>query len=190
MAETVVALPPRSSTDGMIPRFRKTDLLWLFALPIYLIVGTLHHEGSHALAAILTGATIERFVFWPVIESGRLYWGYVAFSGPSRWEILAAPYVCDLALYAAVFVVCMRVDFRRRWLWINVVIIGLLSPLLDSAYNYGKYLVGVGGPGDVAGLCSVVPACWVHGCFAVTLGAYAAGLIWLLGLRPRSSRSA
>jgi hypothetical protein len=33
---------------------KKTDLLWLLAYPIYQIIGTIRHEGSHALAGLLS----------------------------------------------------------------------------------------------------------------------------------------
>ena len=78
---------------------KKIDLLWLLAFPLYLIAGTLRHEGSHALAAVLHGAAIQQFVFWPSWVGGQLIWGYVNYTGSDTWYIMAAPYLIDLLTF-------------------------------------------------------------------------------------------
>jgi hypothetical protein len=43
------------------PRVRWTDFLWLLLFPIYLVIGTARHEGSHALTGAVRGASIVEF---------------------------------------------------------------------------------------------------------------------------------
>ncbi len=153
---------------------KKTDLLWLLAYPLYQIVGTLRHEGSHALAAVLHGAAITQFVFWPSLVSGRLFWGYVNYTGDDTWYIAAAPYLIDLLTFAVCFVWLSRMRFVQRAVWLNVVIIGLISPLINSAFNYaGRFSPS----NDVAELLTMLPAGLVHGYFSVTLLIYLTGLL-------------
>jgi hypothetical protein len=159
--------------------FRKSDLLWILAYPMYQVVGTFRHEASHALAAVLQGATLERFVFWPTWTESTFRWGYVSWSGPTNWVAVAAPYLCDLATFALFFAICRRVRLRCHRVWVNLVAVGMVSPLVNSAYNY---LNGVRGGGDVATLLQRLPPLAVHGYFVITLAAYALGLF--LTLRP------
>jgi hypothetical protein len=159
--------------------FHKRDLLWIFAYPLYQLVGTLRHEVSHALAALLQGARIHHFVFWPTWTGSGVRWGYVSWSGPTTWVALAAPYLCDLATFVLVYLICTRLSFRHHSVWVNLVAMGLISPLVDSGYNY---LNGLRGGGDVAQLLRLLPALAVHGYFTATLAAYALGLF--LTVRP------
>ncbi|HXZ95421.1 MAG TPA: hypothetical protein VEG28_05905 [Dehalococcoidia bacterium] len=50
---------------------QKNDLVWLLAYPIYQIMGTFRHEGSHALAAMAKRAKVTKFVFWPAFDLGK-----------------------------------------------------------------------------------------------------------------------
>jgi hypothetical protein len=159
--------------------FHRRDLLWILAYPIYQLIGTFRHEASHALVAMLQGATIHQLVFWPTWTGSGMRWGYVGWSGPTSWVALAAPYLCDLSTFALFYLICTRWRFRRHWVWVNLVAIGLISPLVDSGYNY---LNGLRGSGDVAQLLQVLPGPVVHGYFAATLAGYALGVF--LTLRP------
>jgi hypothetical protein len=78
---------------------KKKDLLWLLLYPAYQIIGTLRHEGSHALAAMAEGADIKKFVFWPNFDLGTFQWGYVRWEGSTTWFVRAAPYFCDLLIF-------------------------------------------------------------------------------------------
>jgi hypothetical protein len=89
----------------------------------------------------------------------------------------AAPYLCDLATFALFFVICARWPLRGHWLWVNLVAIGLISPLVNSAYNY---LNGLLGRGDVAQLLYELPGAAVQTFFALTLLLYVVGLVWTL----------
>jgi hypothetical protein len=161
-------------------RLHKRDLLWLLAYPLYQLIGTFRHEASHALAAVLQGATLERFVFWPTWSESSFRWGYVSWSGSTNWVTTAAPYLCDLATFVVIYLVCTRLRFRRHWVWVNLVAIGQISPLINSAYNY---LNGLRGSGDVGWLLGTLPGPVVHTWFAVTLAVYVVGLF--LTLRPK-----
>jgi hypothetical protein len=160
------------------------DLLWLFAYPVYQVIGTFRHEGSHAIMAILQGAEIEEFVFLPVFNEGkRVAWGFVRWSGSTNWLTTVAPYFCDLITFGIFFWICFRVSFSRRWIWLNLIIIGMLSPLINSAYNYSGVFYGTN---DVGRLAKILPAHIVHVYFIFTLILYVVGLVWVF----RFSRTA
>jgi hypothetical protein len=166
----------------MKQRLARGDLLWLLAAPLYILIGTLRHELSHAIVALLLGARIEQFVFWPTWSEGSFRWGYVVWYGREALVVTVGPYLCDLAMFALFFMICKRIRFRRHWVWVNLVIIGLISPLLNSAYNYVRGLMG---SGDVAKLLGQLPTSAVHAYFGVTLCLYLVGLIVLLGPEVR-----
>jgi ABC-type spermidine/putrescine transport system permease subunit I len=154
---------------------RRGDLLWALAYPVYQIIGTLRHEGSHALAAMAEGARVTKFVFWPNFDLGRFHWGYVDW-GYSTWFATAAPYFCDLITFFVALLIILEAKTRRRWLRINILIIGMWSPFLNSAYSYGRGLAS--GRGDTGELLSVLDPTAVHLYFAVTLVLYAWGLYY------------
>ena len=148
---------------------RRRDWWWLLAYPAYQTIGTFRHEASHALWAWLEGAAIEEFVFWPTAFG----WGYVRWEGETTWLATAAPYACDLLTFAAFFVLCTRARFKRHWVWVNLVVVGLVSPLVNSAYNYFR-------GGDVRRLLAALPRPAVHAYFVVTLILYTVGLILVM----------
>ncbi|MEA3310057.1 MAG: M50 family metallopeptidase [Chloroflexota bacterium] len=154
---------------------RRKDWWWLLVYPLYQLLGTLRHEASHALVAWRQGFQVTAFVFWPT----RGYWGYVAWDGPLTVATLAAPYVCDLLTFLLFLAVCMRIRFRRRWLWLNVSILGLVSPLVNSFYNYWR---GLRCANDVGRLLQRVPPQLVHGYFGLTLGLYCVGIVLVFTL--------
>lgn len=146
------------------------DLLWILAYPVYQILGTLRHEASHAIAAILEGAKVTEFVFWPT----EGYWGYVVWEGQITALTNGAPYLCDLLTFGLAFWVCMMVDFKRRWVWLNIAILGILSPLINSFHNYR---IGLRKPNDVGILLDKLSPTLVHSYFWVTMALYLIGLI-------------
>jgi hypothetical protein len=54
---------------------KRKDLLWILAYPAYQIIGTIRHEGSHALAAMAEGVEVKKFVFWPNVDLEHFSWG-------------------------------------------------------------------------------------------------------------------
>jgi len=156
----------------------RKDLLWLLLYPLYQIVSTIRHEGGHALAATLEGAHVTRFVFWPSVNAGKFYWGYAQWQGQTSWFSLAAPYLIDLLTAALTLVLLWRLSRLPRGLWLNIGIVGLLSPLVNSGYNYiGGWFYSAN---DVARLLDLLPLPLVHLYFLLTLGAYAAAIGWAL----------
>jgi hypothetical protein len=149
------------------------DLAWLLAYPLYQVLGTVRHEASHALLARLEGARVREFVFLPRIEDGLITWGYVRCDGPVTWITTAAPYFVDLLTFIVFFVIQRR-PHLPRWLWLNLVVIGLVSPLLNSAYAYQN---GFWRPSsDVGRLLHTLPPLAVHLYFGATILGYVAGL--------------
>ena len=157
------------------------DLLWILAYPVYQLIGTLRHEASHALVALLEGARVTEFVFWPT----EGYWGYVIWEGPVTSANLGAPYVCDLLTFGLFFVLCMLARFKRRWIWLNAVVVGMISPLVNSVYNYRG---GLDGPNDVGKLLESITPIFVHAYFWFTLSIYLVGLVFVFN-RSRTVRT-
>ena len=155
---------------------KRKDLLWLILYPVYQTIGTIRHEGSHALAAMAEGAKVTEFVFWPNFDLGKFHWGYVSWHGYTTWFTTAAPYFCDLLTFFVAFLIILEAKPKRRWLWLNILIIGMLSPFINSAQNYFR---GVAGSlNDIGELLLVLNPIAVHLCFALTLLFYAWGLYY------------
>ena len=155
---------------------RRKDLLWILAYPVYQTIGTFRHEGSHALATMAEGASVTEFAFWPSFYNGRFYWGYACWEGSTTWSTMAAPYCCDLLTFFVALLIILEAKPQRRWLWANLLIIGVISPLANSAYSYFRGLAGV--PNDTAVLLSNLNPVAVHLYFVLTLAFYACGLYY------------
>ncbi len=122
------------------------------------------------MAAILEGARVTEFVFWPT----KGYWGYVRWDGPASAATFGAPYLCDFLTFVLFLSVCMLVLFKKRWIWLNGIALGILSPLVNSFHNYRG---GLRGPNDVGRLLKLLPENIVHGYFWVTISVYLVGLV-------------
>jgi hypothetical protein len=155
---------------------RKKDFLWALASPVYEIIGVIRHEGSHALAAIAEGARIRNFVFWPTFHPFRL--GYVRWVGSTTWFTHAAPYFCDLVIFFIAILIVLEAKPRRRWLWLNILIIGMATPLLNSAGNYGTWLAWGLGRNDIGKILVYLDPVAVHLYFVLTILLYAWGLYY------------
>ena len=153
---------------------KRKDLLWLLAYPVYQIIGTFRHEGSHALAAMAEGAKVTKFVFWPNFGLGKFTWGYAGWESSTTWFAIAAPYFCDLLIFFVALLIILEAKPQPRWLWFNILIIGMLSPFINSAYNYFSGLAG--SQNDIGELLHNLNPVAVHVYFAVTLLFYAWGL--------------
>jgi hypothetical protein len=160
-----------------------TDFLWLLATPVYLLISTFRHEAAHAVVGWWEGATITAFVFWPTTHRGRLFWGYVMLDRQVSWWMMAAPYFLDLLTFLLFFWLCTRIDIKRRWIWVNAVAIGIVSPFVNSAYNYWGGLRG--GSNDIGRLLSELPPTAVHAYMIGTIALYIVGLLIILKVRQR-----
>jgi hypothetical protein len=154
---------------------KKTDLWWLLGWPVYQLLGTARHELSHAAVAVCQGARIEQIAIVPSFQSDGFLWGYVSWTGGRvTWLVAAAPYLVDFAFYLAVLFVCLTAFRLRRWLWLNLFILGLLSPFVDTAANYSKLFRRPAG--DVNELASQFPPVLIHSLFLGVM------LFYLLGM--------
>jgi hypothetical protein len=70
-----------------------------------------------------------------------------------------------------------------RWLWINGFIIGMLSPLIDTAANYSKLFRR--NTGDVNELAAQFPPAAIHAVFLVIMLAYLLGICCVWRARGR-----
>ena len=87
--------------DPVDHMLRRIDLLWLLAYPLFQVLGTIRHEGSHVLAALLEGVNVTEFAFLPSIHPPNGFlWGYVSFQGNTPWFTLAAPYLESIREFA------------------------------------------------------------------------------------------
>lgn len=165
---------PVPSIQPQRHRLSRRDAIWLLAYPLYQIIGTIRHEGSHALAVLLEGGKVVKFVFWPTWTT-QFYWGYVQWSGRGLdWLVSAAPYFADLATFAVFFLVCTRVRVTRHWVWVNLYAIGLLSPLVNSGYRFVSSFFR---DGDLTAVAKSIPLPAIHLYFVVTLALYVALLV-------------
>ena len=73
----------------------------------------------------------------------------------------------------------MLVLFKKRWVWLNLIAIGIISPLVNSYYNYTG---GLRGPNDVGELLNMLPEGIVHGYFWLTISLYLVGLVVVFSL--------
>jgi hypothetical protein len=101
-------------------------------------------------------------------------WGYVRWEGDTTWLSIAAPYFIDLLTFLLFFWLCMRYLFKHRWLWINAIAIGLISPFINSIYNYWG---GLDSLNDVGKLLRDLPNIPVHLYFIFTLTLYLVGTV-------------
>lgn len=109
-------------------------------------------------------------------SGGRM--GYVDVAGGNpEWLWVAAPYLCDVLTFAIGYAWASRIPPSRRWLFINVVAVMLVSPFVNSAYNYR----GVSGTNDVGYLAQQLGHQPVHTFFISALILYAVGIVRVLG---------
>jgi hypothetical protein len=150
------------------------------------LVGTARHESSHAIAAAAQGARIEHIQLLPsFLDGAGLLWGSVSWSGGHPgWKMTAAPYFCDVLFFSGFFLLCTFAHRMPQWLWINCLVIGLLSPFVNTAYNYSKLFWR--SDGDVNTLVFVFGGPRIHILFLTMLGVFAAGIWFAIHLRAKN----
>ena len=149
------------------------DAWWALAFPVYLVIGTARHEAAHVAAALALGGRVLEF---SILPSGNRM-GYVEITGADpEWLWVAAPYLCDVLTFAIGYVWLMRFPPARHWLFINVFAVMLLSPLINSAYNYR----GVFGTNDVGYLAQQLGSPVVHAFFVASFALYIFGIVRVL----------
>ncbi|NSW53738.1 MAG: hypothetical protein HPY85_14650 [Anaerolineae bacterium] len=157
----------------------KKDSHWLYALPIYLLINSLRHQIANVIAVLLTGGRLTRFTLLPDFSpAGWLRFSNIQWVGGEEWLILAAPYVADLITFVVFFLLLQRKVVQKRWLFINLLILGLLSPVFNSAYDYFSTVFVAT---DVSRIISHMPyEELVHLYFVLTLSFYVMAIQYLL----------
>lgn len=138
-----------------------------------LLVTTVRHEGSHALAAWLEGVPVNEVRLFPGIhpELG-FYFGYVSRGDGGSWLIDAAPFLTAV-LWLALFYPLIARTPRRSPARLALLFAGALSPLVDLGYNYQGGLWREGS--DVHDLFLALPDVAVHAYFVAAIaGAFLA----------------
>ena len=176
-----------SATGWAAVRPGWVDLLIIAAAPLYIVVATLVHEGSHALFAMAMGGTITNFEFLYRCDSlGMCTYGRVRYVGVHSSLITAAPFLIDLVKSCLGALLIPRIRKAPRWLWINLCIVTLGMSLVDSLWNYARTA------GDVTGLLAAHPDWLVHTAFLTSLtiqvGLVLVVLRFALHGRPNLSR--
>ena len=168
-----------------VGKLRWLDLLWILAYPVYQILGTIRHEGSHAIAATIEGAHVTNFVIYPQTDLGRFTWGYTEWNGDTGWFTDAAPYLCDLLWFAGFFFLITRVAWKIHPIWLNLVVLGLISPLVNS---FSQWMAGIFGSKetDVAKWLAAGPDAVIHLYFFITVTTYVLGLLIVLWRVPKT----
>ena len=155
------------------------DLWWVFAYPIYQIIGTIRHEGAHALVGWLQGAEITSFNVFPKIVNGQIWWGSVSyFGGNTNWLFDIAPYFFDLFWFILTLIILLFIPIKRHWIWINIFIFGIFLSLFNSFYNYLKHFLNM--YGDVTGLFFDLPNFTIHLYFIITILIYITACIYFI----------
>lgn len=161
-------------------KLTKKDFHWLYAFPIYILINSLRHELANLLAVWLTGGRLLRFSLLPTFSpTGWLRFSTLDWLGGKEWLILAAPYFSDLITFVVFFLILQKVAIKRRWLFINLLILGLASPFFNSAYDYFS---AVFVDTDVNWLITYMPYVeLVHLYFVLTLCFYVLASQYILG---------
>ncbi|QDU64972.1 hypothetical protein Pla86_00340 [Planctomycetes bacterium Pla86] len=124
-----------------------------------MVLWTTVHESFHALAALLAGGSIERFVVWPSVgDGGRLLFGWVSYDFPAAaanppyaW-ITAAPYLGDVAIaLAGLALLRPPAGSRRATAVLILVFAGAFYDALNAWHSFLR------GGGDLARLFDPQP---------------------------------
>lgn len=123
----------------------------LFA-PIYLVIGTVRHEGLHALTAIRYGGTITVFEVLPHWHKGEFYFGRMfakgTFTVGQKRSIAAAPHMFNVLLVIVAYFVLTNWCTESFHLFAAVAVNLVISPIVDTLYAVLKAVVK--GTGDMA----------------------------------------
>lgn len=115
---------------------RRGDFRWLALAPAYIMLDTLRHEMSHAFMAWLAGTRVLAIRILPGEQLGYFSFGYTILDENATWLVYAAPYLCDLVLFTATFGLLRYGHFKQRWIYINLILVGLASPLFNSLSGF------------------------------------------------------
>jgi len=151
--------------------FKKSDLSWLLGAPFYILINSLRYQLAAILMVSLTGGTILNKSFLPTFGNGGwLRFSTVRWQGGVDWLILSAPYLADLIFFVCIAAITYNFRIKHRSVLINLIIIGLLFPILNSGYSY---ICSAFVQTDMTRIIDLMPfEEVVHLYFVATLGAY------------------
>jgi hypothetical protein len=117
-------------------------LLHLLLAPAYLILGTIRHELSHALAACASGVEVKEVRVFPSVVDGKFYFGRVLMNAKPCRFIKLAPYIAVAAFaVAGWWVVAWAEALWGLHGWLVAGILCWVSPGIDLAWNILKWIV-------------------------------------------------
>ncbi|MCD4751581.1 MAG: hypothetical protein K8R40_00740 [Anaerolineaceae bacterium] len=117
--------------------FKKSDLSWLLGAPFYILINSLRHQLASLLLVWMTGGKILSISFLPTFGNGGwLRFSTITWQGGIDWLILSAPYIADLIIFSCFAAITYYLRIKRRWVLINLIIIGLLFPIFYGGYDY------------------------------------------------------
>jgi len=137
-------VPSRSALGSLLLACALTVALWfvpvasLAVYPLRLFV-TFIHEGSHALAAVLTGGVVTQIVVQPNAS------GYTLTQGGWQILIVMAGYLGATAYGALMLTLARRPGAARMILGISGVLVALLDLLLVRGFGLGWGIAIAGG---------------------------------------------
>ena len=100
--------------------------------------------------------------------------------------VIAAPYLVDFFFFALFGIICAAIPRMPRWAWVNCFIIGVLSPLIDTAYNYRGLFIGK--YNDAVYLARVHGSIVTHVLFATAIACYIVGTASVVMRRMKADR--
>ncbi|MBN2047984.1 MAG: hypothetical protein JW750_09090 [Anaerolineaceae bacterium] len=151
---------------------RRKDLIWLYGLPVYLWLNSMRRGLALSLAVWIKGGAVEKFRLIPAVQfQGWFQFEQIAWRGEPSLLIVAAPYLFDLLTFIIFYGMFTRFVFRRRWVFINLFIFGMISPIIHSMYHY---LLGGVWENDVSRIMNVyMQEPLAHVLFVLMIGFFA-----------------
>jgi hypothetical protein len=110
----------------------------------------IRHEGSHAIAVIMGGGEITKFIVLPSMLNDQFVWGFVKFAGKVPLFAEYAPYIANLISVLLGFSL-LRYVIKTELVKVSshsivIIFIALIFfPILNTLYNY---VGGLRGHGD------------------------------------------
>ncbi len=108
--------------------------------------------------------------------------------GQISWLTFAAPYLGDALVFAAGYVWAFRIAPTRRWLFVNVFVVMMLSPLINTANNSVGGLASSGS--DFFWLGRQFGAVAVTVASGLAIASYSYGILRVLTRSPMACTSA
>lgn len=164
----------RVSLPAMV-RFTRDHLPYVLWLPALGLWGTFMHEGAHAIAAVIQGATLTRFHIMPGWDLGYFTFGYMSYDAPSGGldgALVSVAPVLGAVVTATLGAIVIGRFGREHWHWKSAYIFVYLLPLVDAsmavsglfarrrASDLYKALAGHEAPVAVAAVVLLALATW------------------------------